>query len=891
MFLFLKDQERRINIIGGLLMLLLTVLASLSVYAVLQWQQKSALINELQTTLQKKATLFEAQIDEEIGNTLEAAGNVDTIKTLRLLDATPGDTMLTDKIHQLAESLLQLGFSGLNFYNIRGQTLARAGHFSQKDGQRVVLGTSRQALLIWDRQFILQVSSDVYDPAGRSLGSVTTETTLPLLTEAFVNIAAVGKTAELALCVPVPNDSKKADCFLNNLTGKDFKRLIRTVDGLPLPIDYAITGKQGNITTRDYRQEQVIAAYASASSLGMGMVMKVDQAELYRSTTGQLKFIVPLLAGLLAAGMLLLNLLVRPLVRKLVKSEQVAVEAHALLINSEARFTNIVNLAVDAIISIDEDERILFLNKGAETLFGYAAAELVGQPFARLVPSRFADATGKFLHQCGAERQGGRLSDLRSDIFALRKDGSEFFAEVSVSQLMENGKLVCIVILRDVSARKQAELHIGHLANHDPLTDLPNRHLLQDRLQQALIQAQRNGTRGAVLFIDLDQFKGINDSMGHNIGDLLLKEVAQRLVSSLRGEDTVARQGGDEFIVVLHTVTRAQDAGGTTQKLLDALLRPYLIQNEELRISASIGIAVFPDDGTDASTLLKYSDTAMYHAKEAGRNNYKFFSHEMNQRAKDKQIMAVQLYHALERNELTLRYQPIVNMVSGKLAGLEALLYWQHPKRGVLPPPDFMPLAEELGLSVVIGAWAMRSACTQLKTWQNQAFDVPPLAIHFSARQFQQKTMVQAIAHILNETGVDARWVELEIPNNIFMKNSDEIIENLLTLNDMGLKLSIDDFGGSYSSLNHLKRFPIAKLKIDEFLIHNIDTDPNDALIVAGVIGLAHNLGMKVRVAGVKTEAQRTILALQGCDEYQGSVFSKPQLAPDIATLLPRLQS
>ena len=886
MFLFLKNQEQRINIIGSLLMLAGTLVASLSVYGVLQWQQRSTLINALQANLGSKVTLFETQIDEEIGNTLKVANNADFIKAIEMHETKPGDASVVSELDHLAESIFQFGFSGLIFHNVGGQELARAGRFSQKSGQRVLLSTPLQAFLIWDRQFVLHSRQDIINRAGRRIGTVTAETTLPLLTDAFLNIAGVGKTAELAICAPTTDDTKNTDCFLNNLSGQDFKRLSRIMEGNPLPIDYALGGTVGTITTRDYRQEKVIAAYAPAGSLGIGMVMKVDEAELYRSISGQLKFVVPLLAALVVSGMFLLNLLVRPLVGKLVKSEKEAIDAHALLVSSEARFTTIVNLAVDAIISVDEEERILIFNKGAEKIFGYDAAELVAQPLARLIPLRFADPQGKLLFQRAGEPRIGRLLEQHSDIFALRKDGSEFFAEASISQMTENGKLVFTVILRDVSARKEAELLIGHLANHDPLTDLPNRHFLQDRLQQALIHSKRNNTRGAVLFIDLDQFKGINDSMGHDIGDLLLKDVAERLVSSLRSQDTVARQGGDEFIVVLHTLAKAEDAGGTTQKLLNALLRPYHIQNEELRISASVGIAVFPDDGTDANTLLKYSDTAMYHAKEAGRNNFKFFSKQMNQLAKDKQAMVLQLHRALERNELSLRYQPIVDMTSGKLAGLETLLHWQHPQRGLLPPPDFMPLADEVGLSALLGEWALRSACTQLKAWQNQAYDVPPLAIHVSSRQFQQKTIVQAITDILSETGVEAHLVELEITKNVFMENSDEIVENLLTLNDMGLKLSIDDFGASYSSLHHLKRFPISKLKIDEFFIHNIATDPDDAMIVAGVIGLAHSLRMKVRVAGVKTEAQRTILALHGCDEYQGAIFSTSLSSAEIIALL-----
>lgn len=429
---------------------------------------------------------------------------------------------------------------------------------------------------------------------------------------------------------------------------------------------------------------------------------------------------------------------------------------------------------------------------------------------------------------------------------------------------------------------KSKEQHIAHLAKHDALTNLPNRHLLQDRIRQALLQAQRNGNQGAVLFIDLNQFKAINDSMGHDVGDLLLKEIAQRLISSLRSQDTVARQGGDKFIVLLHSIAQAQDAGTAAQKLLDALLLPYQIEGKELYISASIGIAVFPADGEDADTLLKHGDTAMYQAKEAGRNNYQFFAQQMNQLATEKQALGTQLHHALERNELLLHYQPVIDMASGKLAGLEALLRWQHPERGLIPPLKFIPLAEETGLIVPIGEWVLRSACMQLKAWQGLGYDVPQLAINLSVKQLRQKTLVQTIARILDETGVEARFVELEITESILIDNSDEVAETLLTLHDMGLKLSLDDFGTGYSSLSHLKRFPIDTLRIDRSFVQDIVTNPADASIVAGIIGLAHSLRMKVIAEGVETTEQLAILARQGCDQYQGYYFSKP--LPTIVT-------
>lgn len=461
--------------------------------------------------------------------------------------------------------------------------------------------------------------------------------------------------------------------------------------------------------------------------------------------------------------------------------------------------------------------------------------------------------------------------------------------------------------------RKLAEQRIAHLANHDALTHLPNRDLLQDRIRQALTQVvrsgaqqnvawqhaqdgeqpqmRRSGSQGAVLFIDLDQFKAINDSMGHDIGDLLLKQVALRLVSTLRSQDTVARQGGDEFIVVLPSVANAQDAGTVAQKLQDALVLPYQIMGKELHISASIGIAVFPDDGEDADTLLKNSDTAMYHAKEAGRNNYQFFAPQMNQLSAQKQAMGADLRHALKRDELLLHYQPIVDVASGKLVGLEALLRWQHPIQGLISPLQFIPLAEETGLIVPIGKWVLKAACEQLKTWLDLGYEVPQLAINLSVKQFRQKTLIQTIARILEETAIAAHFVELEITESILMDNSDEMIETLLTLNDMGLKLSIDDFGTGYSSLGYLKRFPISTLKIDRSFVQDIVIDPSDASIVAGIISLAHSLRMKVIAEGVETSEQLAILAQQGCDQYQGYYFSKPLSASEIVTKLQRCQS
>lgn len=430
--------------------------------------------------------------------------------------------------------------------------------------------------------------------------------------------------------------------------------------------------------------------------------------------------------------------------------------------------------------------------------------------------------------------------------------------------------------------RTWAEQRIRHAATHDPLTGLPNRVLLQDRISQIIAQGCRRPGHAAVLFIDLDHFKIINDSLGHNMGDLLLKEVSARLSSCLRGEDTVARQGGDEFIVVLKTIANNQDACIVAQKILDALVRPYYIKGEELHISGSIGIALSPDDGENVEALLKNSDTAMYHAKAAGRNNYQFFTAEMNFLAKERHSLGTDLRHALERKEFRLHFQSVIGMPGGKLEGMEALLRWQHPKLGLVPPLKFIPLAEETGLIVPIGEWVLKSVCAQIKAWQDQGYNLPRVAINLSARQFRHNGLVASLAQILNEFGVEARYLALEITESMLVQNVEEAIQILTQLNTMGVEIAIDDFGTGYSSLSYLKRYPINTLKIDRSFVRDIIKDTNDAAICAAIIALAQSLKIRVIAEGVESKEQVDFLTQHGCGYYQGYYFSRPVTAMDI---------
>ncbi len=631
----------------------------------------------------------------------------------------------------------------------------------------------------------------------------------------------------------------------------------------------------------------MVAAYGPVGKHGLGMVLKIDQSELYDPVTRQLKFIVPLLTMLVFAGMLLLRWMVMPLVRKLVKSEHETLAANIMLRDSETRTRAVLDSVDEGIIAIGENGVIEIFNPAAERIFGYSGSEIVGQNVSLLMPEPHRGQHDGYLKHY-LETGESKILGVVREVMGVRKNGASFPLELTASEVRVEARRLYIASARDITARKEVEQHIMYLANHDALTGLPNRNLLQDRIRQAVAQARRSKERGAVLFIDLDQFKTINDSLGHDVGDLLLKAVAERLVSGLRSEDTVARQGGDEFIVVLPRVTNAQDAGTVAQELLDAIAPPYQVKGNELHAGASIGIAIFPDDGEDGDTLLKNSDTAMYHAKEAGRNNYQFFTPRMNQLAAERQFLGTCLRHALARNELLLHFQPMVDMTSGKLMGLEVLLRWQHPEQGLIPPLKFIPLAEETGLIVPIGEWVLKTACLQLKAWQEQGYEVPRLAINLSTRQFRQKALPETIARILDETGVEARFVELEITESILMDNTGEAVETLRKLNDMGLEISIDDFGTGYSSLSYLKRFPIDKLKIDRSFVQDIATDPDDAAIVTAIIALAHSLQMKVIAEGVEEAAQLVFLSRQGCDQYQGYYFSKPLPAAEVVTKLQR---
>ena len=432
------------------------------------------------------------------------------------------------------------------------------------------------------------------------------------------------------------------------------------------------------------------------------------------------------------------------------------------------------------------------------------------------------------------------------------------------------------------SSLREANAELQHLVLHDTLTKLPNRLLLEDRVQQAVEECRRSGGHCAVLFVDLDRFKTLNDSLGHFAGDAVLRTVAERLRAAVREEDTVSRMGGDEFVILLRHVDRAQDAGDVARKIIEALSRPIVVDEHELRVGSSIGVSAFPEHGDSSARLIANADAAMYHVKKSGRSNVAFFAPEMSTFFPKRLAMENELRAALEKGQFVLHYQPKVDVASGAVVGMEALVRWNHPQKGMIWPSEFIPLAEETGLIVPLGKWVLYEACMQVRRWDALGIADMAVAVNISGVQFQQRDLVDTVARVLAASGLDPRHLELEITESVVMQNASEAIVMLGELHRMGVSLSIDDFGTGYSSLNYLKRFPIDKLKIDQSFIRDISAGSDDAAIVQAIIAMAHSLRLRVVAEGVEHQSQLEFLRGLGNDEYQGYLFSKPLPAREV---------
>ncbi len=536
----------------------------------------------------------------------------------------------------------------------------------------------------------------------------------------------------------------------------------------------------------------------------------------------------------------------------------------------------------EGILISDADERIVAVNKAFCRITGYSKEEVLGRS-AHMFDSVHQDED--FYRRMREEiRTSGSW---RGEMLEMKKGGEVYpkWASVGAMKSPEGRISHYFSIFSDISERKRAEERIHHLAYYDALTDLPNRSLLNKLVTQTLAAAARSRAHGALLFIDLNRFKPINDTLGHEVGDRLLKQVGERFRATLRSEDLMARLGGDEFVAGLFNIAKREHAGIVAQKLLTALDEPFLIDGNELRLGACIGISIYPQDGDNAETLLRYADIAMYRAKQTRQNAFMYYSEEMNRRSLDRMKIETGLRQALDRGELRVHYQPKLDIGSGEIIGAEALVRWQHPSEGMIPPGEFIPVAEETGLVVQIGEWVLEQACLQAQAWQRAGLPLLKIAVNISARQINAG-LPRTVAALLARLGLPPEWLELELTESMLMHGSDEVIDMMDELHAKGVSLALDDFGTGYSSLSYLKRFPIDTLKIDRSFVAGIPQDANDCAIAGAIVSMAKQLGHKVIAEGVETREQLAFLSSLGCHEIQGYLFSPGVPAESFAALV-----
>ena len=560
-------------------------------------------------------------------------------------------------------------------------------------------------------------------------------------------------------------------------------------------------------------------------------------------------------------------------------------EAELALREAERRYHSLFENAIEGIFRTTPDGQYLDANPALARIYGFATPQELIESLKDIRAQLYVDPERReeFMRIVKAR---GSISGFESQVY--RKNGDAIWISENARAVFDDGGSVLYYegTVEDITERHLYQARIEQQANYDTLTGLANRSLLNDRLQQAILTAASYGTRLAVVFVDLDRFKLINDSLGHHVGDELLRVMAERFRSCVREFDTVARLGGDEFVLLVNGHGGADSVATVMERMLATISRPWRSEQGDFEVTCSVGVALYPDDGSDAATLLKHADSAMYRAKEHGRNNFQFFTDDLNAMMKERLLLESNLRRALEREQFELHYQPRIELASGRMVACEALLRWQLHGLGTIPPSRFIPVAEETGLIGPIGRWVLETACTQAQSWR--ALGLPPCAVsvNVSPRQFRGDDLVATIADVLAQTGLDPRLLEIELTETMVMQDGERMIDMLHAIKRLGVQIAVDDFGTGYSSLSYLKRFPVDRLKVDRSFVKDIATDTDSAAIVKTIVALGHNLGLKVVAEGVETDEQIAFLSLNGCDELQGYHFSKPVSAWRLRKLL-----
>jgi diguanylate cyclase (GGDEF)-like protein/PAS domain S-box-containing protein len=560
---------------------------------------------------------------------------------------------------------------------------------------------------------------------------------------------------------------------------------------------------------------------------------------------------------------------------------------HTVLAETE-RFGITLELVGEGLLTTDTANQVTYLNRTAETMTGWKRSEASGQPLSDVLQLIDSTTRQRATEPVQWVSPAGPNPIAFSHWLLLSRDGAESAIEHSTTALTgRHGRISgSQIVLRDISAIREMAIRMSHIASHDALTELPNRLLLDDRLGRAIVSAKRHNQRLAVLFVDIDYFKAVNDSLGHLVGDELLRSIARALSASVRSSDTVSRYGGDEFVVVLSELGDVNDAATGAATIIAAVSRPHRVSGHELHVTTSIGISVFPDDGENPETLLTRADTAMYQAKQEGRNGYQFFAPRLSALAANRLATEAGLRRALRNDEFRLLYQPQVNLHNGRIVGVEALLRWHHPERGLLEPYDFLATAEDAGLITPIGGWVVDEACRQMRKWMDAGLRAVPVAVNVSAAQFRRGDLVAQVTDALADNSIDPGLLELELTESAMLTHTDAAAAIMHRLKEVGVHLTVDDFGTGWSSFTYLRQFPIDALKIHNSFVHEITTNRKAALIVSAVIKLGKSFAHRVIAEGIETEEQLAFLRSEECDEGQGYLFSRPVAAHELTGLL-----
>ena len=613
--------------------------------------------------------------------------------------------------------------------------------------------------------------------------------------------------------------------------------------------------------------------------------------EIYTDITDRLLEIEHKQLEVSAAVVAILSLLYLVLLLFVIRADRILTlqqREHKQATELSSRLGRLLDKSINEIYIFDADSlRFTHVNQGGRDNLGYSAGELDKMTPIDLKPEI---SEADFLAVIEPLRNG-ETEQVHFETVHQRKDGSCYPVEVLLQYSPAEDPPVYVAMILDITEKKKTDDTLNYLAYYDSLTGLPNRSLFVDRLEQAMKIADRNEQLAAVLFVDLDQFKNVNDSLGHDAGDSLLKDAAERLTSCMRASDTVARWGGDEFCLLLQNVSNIDNVNIVAEKIIGSFAEPFFIESKKLFITASVGIILYPLDNNDIKSLLKNADTAMYHAKEKGRNNYQFYNHEMSARLEQRLELEHELRHALERDEFMLLYQPQVDIEQGRIVGIEALIRWQHPERGMVPPDQFIGIAEETGLIVPIGEWVLQQACKQIKQLRDSELPEIHVSVNLSVRQLREASLVDKIDQVLQLSGLESSMLDLEITESMLMSDLDRVKRTLRELSGLGVSISVDDFGTGHSSLAYLKQFPISTLKVDRSFIRDIPQDKDDVAITIAIINLARGLGIKTVAEGVESRDQLDFLKQQKCNLMQGYYFSKPVTYEEIVDLLRQEQA